>query len=75
MNIKNKIIDHLLSVVMVEELREACFFIDDLSNFFQKEFLGKCRDIRCRSFAEGILNNGDINYMHILEEFLFRTFR
>ena len=51
MNIKNKIIDHLLSVVMVEELREACYFSDDLSNFFQKEFLGKCRDIRCRSFC------------------------
>ena len=45
MNIKNKIIDHLLSVVMFEELREACYFIDDLSNFSQKEFLRKCRDI------------------------------
>lgn len=41
----------------------------------KRSFWGNVAIYVVEAFAEGILNNGDINYMQILEEFLFRTFR
>ena len=40
MDIRNKIINPVLSFAVVEEVLEACYFTDDLRDFFQKELLG-----------------------------------
>ena len=70
MDIRNKIINQILSIAVVEELRDACYFTDDLRTFFQKELLGKCPYMCCGSFAEGMMNFNNTDGMNIFEDFL-----
>ena len=70
MDIKNKIINHLLSVFVTNELRETCYYTDDLRNFVQEEFWGKLCTMRSGSFAEGMVNHNDTDDMFILDDFL-----
>ena len=70
MDIRNKIIDYLLSFFVMEEPRKACYLCDDLRNIFQEEFLGKCTFLYSGSFVEGMINHGDIDIMNIATDFL-----
>ena len=70
MDIRNKIINQVLSFAVVEEVLEACYFTDDLRDFFQKELLGRCPYMCCGSFAEGMTNFNDTDGMSVLEDFL-----
>ena len=70
MDIRNKIIDHVLNAVVIEELRDACYFADKLHNVLQEQFLGKYCFMRCGSYAKGMMNHGDIDNMYIIDDFL-----
>ena len=70
MDIRDKIINQVLGVHVIEELRAACYFADEIRNFLQEKSLGKRLYMRCGSFAEGMTNHGDIDDMHILDGFL-----
>ena len=70
MDIRSKIVDYLLSFLVMKEPREACYLCEDLRTIFQEEFWGKCSFIYSGSFAEGMINHGDIDIMHIADNFL-----
>ena len=70
MDIRSKIVDYLLSFFVMKEPREACYLCEDLRTIFQEEFWGKCSFIYSGSFAEGMINHGDIDIMHIADDFL-----
>ena len=54
----------------MEEPREACYLSDDLCNIFQEEFWGKRSFIYSGSFVEGLINHGDVDIMHVADDFL-----
>ena len=70
MDIRSKILDYLLSFLVMEEPREACYLSDDLCNIFQEEFWGKRSFIYSGSFVEGLINHGDVDIMHVADDFL-----
>lgn len=70
MDIRNKIIDHVLSAVVIEELRGACYLADKLHNALQEQFMGKYCFMRCGSYADGMMNHGDIDDMYIIDDSL-----
>ena len=47
MDIRDEIINHVLGVHVIEELRAACYFADEIYNFLQEKLFGKRLYMRC----------------------------
>ena len=63
-------IDYLLSFLVMDEPKNACYLCDDLRNIFQEEFWGKCNVFYTGSFVESMTNHSDFAMMHVADNFL-----
>ena len=63
-------IDYLLSFLVIDEPKNACYLCDDLRNIFQEEFWGKCNVFYTGSFVESMTNHSDFAMMYVADDFL-----